>query len=363
MNISKIISKTQQVISIIEELDHTFLNLKKTSNMSIKELENFYYSSNDIAKKVGVTTKEFIEQTNAWSNLGFSNYHDATEMAKLSSQFKLISPGMTLDDATSGLANITRAYHIPVDNVLDSIISKINIISNKFSLNNKDIISMLQNSAYAMANGNNTLAETIALETTAFKILNNPDNVGNGFKTMALRLNGINEETKEFDSSLNSIKNDLYELTGISIMENSDAYKSTYKILKEISEIWPSLNNNVQTETLKLLFGKSNSNIGSSVLNNFTTVEKAIKHMANSSGNATLAISESMNSLEYQLNQLSETSVGIVQNLFGRHDTKIFITVLTKLAESIDWITSKLGLLGTIGTSAFVFMQKDKSKK
>ena len=49
-------------------------------------------------------------------------------MAKLSSMFALISPGMDVDTATEGLVSVMKAYGIETQDVLDGIMSKINII-------------------------------------------------------------------------------------------------------------------------------------------------------------------------------------------------------------------------------------------
>lgn len=93
------------------DLDTALVDLQKTTTMSSSELESFYKSSNDVAKQMGVSTKEIIEQAAAWSRLGYSSNKEATEMAKLSSQFAAISPGMDVDQATDGLVSVMKAEH------------------------------------------------------------------------------------------------------------------------------------------------------------------------------------------------------------------------------------------------------------
>ena len=77
--------------------------------MTGSELNQFYFDANDVAKQMGVTTKEIIEQASAWSRLGYSSKEASTEMAQLSSQFASISPGMATDDAQNGLVSIMKA--------------------------------------------------------------------------------------------------------------------------------------------------------------------------------------------------------------------------------------------------------------
>lgn len=275
-------------------------------------------------------------------------------MAKLSSQFALISPGLSIDDATSGLVSIMKAYDISVSDVLDGIESKINIIGNNLALSNANIVKMLQDSVSAMAEGRNSLEETIALESAAYEITQN-ESVGNGFKTVALRLRGMNEETEELDESLKTIKGDLYELTGVSIMEDESTYKSTYQILKEISEVWDSLTDKKRAEALELMFGKQQSNIGAAVLNNFSAAEKAMDLMANSAGNADAELSVAMDSIEYKMNHLSETGTSVAQNLFKREDMKSVLDILNSFMGILDKVTEKLGLFKTIGLGAGLF--------
>lgn len=56
-------------VSTIRELDTELVDLQKTAKMSSSELNRFYLSSNDVAKQMGVTTKEIINQASAWSRL------------------------------------------------------------------------------------------------------------------------------------------------------------------------------------------------------------------------------------------------------------------------------------------------------
>ena len=341
----------RQMPTIVTELDTSLVDLAKTADMSAEELKDFYYASNDIAKQMGVTTNEILTQASAWSRLGYNTAESATKMAKLSSMFKLISPGMKIDDAQNGLVSIMKAYNIDVDDVLDGIMSKVNIVGNNFALNNTDIVAMLQDSVSAMAEGNNTLEETIALETAAFEIVQD-QSVGNGFKTVALRLRGINEETQELDDALSTIKSDLYDLTGVSVMQDANTYKSTYQILKEMSEVWGGLTDKAQAKALELMFGKLRANIGASVINNFSAAERAMDEMANSAGNAEAEMSIAMDSVAFKLNRLQETGTGIAQNLFDRDDMKMALDFFNSLAEVLDFATDKLGLFGTVGLGA-----------
>lgn len=120
------VNAVKKSISTITELDTALVDLKKTTVMNENQLENFYYDSNNVAKQMGVTTKEIIDQASAWSRLGFSTNEAATTMAKLSSQFASISPGMSVDESQSGLVSIMKAWSIDPDQVKSEIMDPIN---------------------------------------------------------------------------------------------------------------------------------------------------------------------------------------------------------------------------------------------
>ena len=120
------VNAVKKSISTITELDTALVDLKKTTVMNENQLENFYYDSNNVAKQMGVTTKEIIDQASAWSRLGYSSQETATTMAKLSSQFASISPGMSVDESQSGLVSIMKAWSIDPDQVKSEIMDPIN---------------------------------------------------------------------------------------------------------------------------------------------------------------------------------------------------------------------------------------------
>lgn len=120
------VNAARNTISTITELDTALVDLKKTTSMNTTELNQFYFDSNKVAKQMGVTTQAIIEQASSWSRLGYSTKEQATEMAKLSSQFSSISPGMDTDTSQQGLVSIMKAWSINPDDVKSQIMDPIN---------------------------------------------------------------------------------------------------------------------------------------------------------------------------------------------------------------------------------------------
>lgn len=59
---------------------------------------------------------------------GYSSNEAATEMAALSSKFAAISPGMSTEQAQTGLVSIMKAWDIDVSEVERRIMDNINVL-------------------------------------------------------------------------------------------------------------------------------------------------------------------------------------------------------------------------------------------
>ncbi|MCM1500320.1 MAG: phage tail tape measure protein, partial [Clostridium sp.] len=358
-------------VSNIRELDTALVDLKKTAKMSASELYNFYLSANDTAKQMGTTTQAIIEQASAWSRLGFNTAEAATKMAKYSSMFATISPGMDLDSATDGLVSVMKAFKIGLDDtdeVVDGIMSKINIIGNTQAVNNGDIVDFLRRSSSAMAEANNTLEDTIALGTAMVEITRDAAGAGQVLKTISMRVRGYDEDTEEYIGDIEELSGKIADLTktastpgGISLFSDQakTEYKSTRQLLQEISEIYDQLTDKNQAELLEALAGKRNGQAVAAILNNFDTVTSSLESMANSAGNAEAEMAIAMDSIDYKLNKVKETGTGIAQNLFNREDMKSVLDIINSLGNGLDWLTDKLDLSGTLSILSGFLMNKN----
>lgn len=352
-------------ISPVKELDASLVDLKETTTISAKQLQEFYYDSNDAAKQMGVTTNAIIEQASAWSRLGFSSADAAAKMSKLSSQFASISPGMDVNDATASLASIIKAYDINPDDVLDGVMSKINDVGKNFATSNSEIAEGLRNSSATMAAAGGTLEDNIALFTAGQEIVQDASQVGDAIRSITLRIRGYDEETQEISDDLVDVSGKVADLTkvnsnnnrGISLFTDSSQmeFKSLVTYLGDISDIWDELDQKSRNDLLEKLFGTNHAQVGAAILENFDTVRNSLDVMKNSAGSADRELSNAMDSVDYKFNRLKETGTGIAQNLFGRQDIKTVLDIINTLGNGLDSLTEKIGLFGTLGLGGGLF--------
>lgn len=358
------VNGVKKAVSTITELDTALVDLKKTTAMNENQLENFYYDSNNVAKQMGVTTKEIIDQASAWSRLGYNTAETSTTMAKLSSQFASISPGMSTDEAQEGLVSIMKAFDIDPNDVETEIMDKVNVLGNKFAENNQDVVEGLKRSAAAMSAMGQSFTDTAALFTGGMEILQDSESMGTALRTLSMRIRGYDEETNQLSDDLVNVTGEVADLTkttknaqGISLFTDAsqEHYKSMVQYLGEIADEWDLISEKNQTELLQKLFGKNRANAGAAIIQNFDQVRAAIEAMDESAGSSDKEMETIEQSLEYRINALKETWVGTIQQMVDRGDLGTIVDGLTKLSEGIGFVIDKLGILGSIGLGAGIF--------
>lgn len=346
-----------KLFTTVYELDTALIDLKKTFKGTDEELNQFYYESNKLAKQMGVTTAEIIKQGAAFSRLGYSSNETMKKMAEMSAMFAAISPDMDTEAAQNGLVSIMKAFDIDPENVLDGILSKVNIIGNTAATSNGEIVEMLQKSSAAMREANNTLEETIALETAAVEITRDSASTGTAWKTISARLRSLDEETLTYSEDVAELTGKFADFTktaktpgGISLFtdESKTTYKSTYQIIKELSEIWDDLTD-VQTARIEeVMGGKRQLQVVSAAISNFEAAEKAMENMANSAGNAEAEMNIVRESVEYAANKFKETFTSLSQGTVSRDFLKTIIDSGTKFLETISDAAPALNAILTL---------------
>lgn len=174
------------------------------------------------------------------------------------------------------------------------------------------------------------------------------------------QLQEMGEETEFACETLSDYRDLIMGLTDnkVDIMGSDGEYKSTYQMLKEISEVWEEMNSMEQSSLMKSLFGTRQANIGASILENFDIAESALATSKGSAGSAEKeqaayaeGIQYSLDVFKAQFQELANTA--ITSDFFkGLVDSgTAFLELLTQLIDKVGILTP---LLAGIGVSSFV---------
>lgn len=80
------------------------------------------------------------------------------------------------------------------------IIDKLNLVGNNFAISTDGLATALQKSASALRTAGNDMDEAVALVTAGNQVVQDPDSVGAGIRTIALRITGKRECARTYSN-------------------------------------------------------------------------------------------------------------------------------------------------------------------
>jgi TP901 family phage tail tape measure protein len=286
------LNQIKKMISTVTELDAAMTELRKVTNETDTAYNKFFNNAIERSQRLGATLVDTISSSSDMARLDYS-LDDASALADTALVYKNVADG--LDDigtASDTIIAVMKAFNVSAEESI-SIADRFNEIGNNFAISSADIGTAITRSASALKESNNTLDETIGLIVAANDSVRDPESVGAGLKTVAMRLRGmrtelesLGEETDGMATSTSKLDAELKALTGVSIMKSPTELKSTYEIMKGLAEVWSTLNDATRANVLEMVAGKNRSNIVASLLTNWKDAEAVVKTAAESSGSA-----------------------------------------------------------------------------
>lgn len=338
--------KMQEALGVIYQnvvdIDTAMTELRKVTNLTSEEYDKFMDRASIQAQKLGVSVSDIINSTADWSRLGYSP-EDAENLATYSTLLKNVGDGIDdVNTSSSYLISTLQGFGLLASDAED-IVNKIDAVANTQPVTANDLGEILTRSSAAMAAANNTLEETIALGTAANAVIQDADSVGTVLKTLSMYLRASKTDAEaagiEVDGmadSVSKLRSELLSLTGVDVMADNKNFKSTYQIMKELSEVWGSLSDVTQANVTEKLAGKRNANAVSAILSNFDVAESAMESAANSANVAWEENDEWLDSIQGRLNQLDASFQALSTDVLDSDLVKTVVSLATGLTKAAD---------------------------
>lgn len=344
----------------VVEIDTAVTELRKVSEYTGKSLEEYMGRAAEQAQKLGVSISDYVNSTADWKRLGYSD-EDAENLATYSTLLRNV--GDNIDDvntSSSYLISTLQGFGLLADQAED-VVNKIDAVANTQPVTAKDLGEILTRSSAAMSSANNTLEETIALGTAANAVIQDADTVGTTLKSLSMYLRAAKSDAEnagiEVDGMANSVselRSELKSLTGVDIMLDSKNFKSTYQVMKELSQVWSGLSDITQANVTEMIGGKRNANAVSAILNNFDVAESAMESAANSANVAWEENEKYLDSIQGRLAQLDASFQVLSQDVLSSGLLKTGVSFLTSIVKLLDKIINLTGALPAgLGIAAF----------
>lgn len=341
----------RQGIEYVREIDSALTELKKVTDETAESYDRFLDKASQTGARIGSTISDYTNATATFAKLGY-DMNTASGMAEAALVYQNVGDGVaSAESAAESIISTMKGFGLEASNAM-GIVDKFNEVGNNFSITSTGIGEALTRSASALAEGGNSLDESIGLITAANEVVQDPASVGTALKTLTLRLRGAKTELEEagleaenMATTTSSLRAKLLALTDgkVDIMLDEDTFKNSTQILREMAQVWEEMTDIEQAAALELMGGKRQANILSSIISNFDTVEEVIQSSANSAGSALRENEQVLDSIEGKIRQFKNALQAMWNDSLDSDMVKGVVEFGTVLIKVID----TLGLFGT----------------
>ena len=253
--------QVSQLVQEVINLDTAMTELRKVTEATEPEFDKFLETAKQSAQYLGSSVTDLVNATSTFSRLGYTLSESQT-LGEVATLYKNVGDGIDIEAASESIVSSLRAFNGEVSDAI-SYVDKFNKVSNNFGIESGGIGDALMRSASALAAANNTIDEAIALNTVANEVVNNPDVVANGWRTVALRIRGAKTEleqagddTEGMVESTAKLRDLVKGISGVDIMLDEKTFKSTYEIIEEIGRVWHDISDIDQASLLEAIAGR-----------------------------------------------------------------------------------------------------------
>lgn len=344
----------REVYNNVLELDTAVTELKKVSSMTGDEMNSYLERTATNARELGASISDLVTSAADWKRLGYSD-EDSEELARVAALMANVGDG--IDNATTAssyLISTMQGFGLVADDA-EHLLDCMNQIANTEPVSMEDLGIIMQKSSAAMSAAGNTYQETLAMASALNGVLQDSESSGTFLKTLSMYLRASKTDaenagiaTDGMASSVSELRSELKQLAGVDIMKNDNTFKSTYQIMKELSEVWKDLSDTTQANITELISGKRGGQGTSALLNNFSVAEDAMKQALNSSGSAMRENETYMQSLQAKLNQLDSAFQKFSTDLMKSDIPKFFVDLATVFVDGADNAVKFAGALPTL---------------
>lgn len=175
-------------------------------------------------------------------------------------------------------------------------------------------------------------------------------------------LTDLGEDTEGVITTVSKLRETIMSATavasngfkGFDILDENGNYKSTYEILKGISQVYEEIvetdkktGSNNKNLLLETIAGKNRSNIAASILQNPQLLENVYKSSQNADGSAEEELSKYLDSIEGKLQQLQNAAQEFWYDFIDSEGLKTLIDLGTNLINIPDTTIGKFGVVKT----------------
>jgi TP901 family phage tail tape measure protein len=350
------------MVSDVINLDNEMTQLKIITNDTDESYRRFANTAADMSQETGATITSLMNAAEVYARLGYS-LNESLDLSKFTNIYSKVA-NVDIKDAEDDVTSITQAFNISTDKV-ESMLDKMTLVGNRFPISGAQLGEGLRDAGSALKEGGNSLSESIGLLTAGNAQVQDISKAATAIRTMTARIRNSSTKLKDLgedvDPSVNTTakyRDKLKALSGVDILQKDQkTFKSTFQILKELSNVWSTLNELQKASITTMIAGTRQTNVFASLMKNMPMAQKAKNAADNSKGALKDAEGKYLDSIQGRLNRLSGTFQKFSQDFISSGFVKGIVDVGNALLKVLDVLQRIHLLLPAILISASALIQ------
>jgi TP901 family phage tail tape measure protein len=275
------------------QVDAQFARLRAVFRGTEEEAQRLKVGVLQLASAEGRSTEEAMDAAIRWSRLGLTRVQtlQAVRVSLMAANVAEISAA----EAAEKLAAVYATYRLSVGD-LDTVLGRLNAISNRYNVTNKDMLEGIVRVAAVAKQSGLALEDLEGIIGAVTGATGRPGpEIGNAMKFILTRLSDpkIAEKLREnFDFELTTPTGEL---------------KSMSLVLRELAELYPTLNNAQQAYLLNTVAGSRQANRFAQVLSEFNQAQVLTAKAAFDTGSAFAENAKIVQSLQSRVDALKSS--------------------------------------------------------
>jgi TP901 family phage tail tape measure protein len=325
-----------------KELNSSLISLQKVTDLGGESLRRYKEQAYDLAEQLSTSAKNVTDATTEFAKSGY-DVQESMNLAETALVFQTIADeAISASDSANLLISIMQAYNLEQSKSID-IISKINEVSNNYSITSGQLSNSLGKVASVAKLANVSFDELLGLMTAGTTVTRNASKTANALRSIFINLQQVSK-----DGNLPKLEAQFNKF-GKSLLDSTGNMKGAYETLGELSEVSKKLNTVSEKNAFRTLLedigGKYNINTLVAILDKFDIAVDATSTSLNDfAGSAQREFETASQSIEKRLELLK----GQFQELVTGGGVEDFEKGIISLSTFILKLINDAGGLNTI---------------
>lgn len=276
-----------------------------------------------------------VDAATEFKKSGF-NEEDSATLAGVAAMYQNVADdAISAGESANFIISQMKAFGLEAEDATH-IIDALNEVSNTQAVSSADLANNLGKASAAMALGNNTYEQSLAMMTAITEINRSGAKSARALVSVQSRLTQVLDE----QSSTGKALIEIYDGLGIALKDQNGQLRPTFEIFKDLAKVWPNLTTNQKDYIALTQAGANQTSNFVALMDNFEAALKAEATAMESSGSASRENAAYMESLEAQTTQLKATFQDFANNVI---DKELVSSILTLANDALGLLNTETG--------------------